>query len=193
MKIRGNLELSQDSEVRNLKIEKVSGVEYSSSEQSRIVFDVVTKKIYLNDGEKVVSILSSKDSEELFKTVQNYILEKLSNAGEDVQLSILKDKIQSIEKDYFSKELLENRLDTSKDNIKKTFYTYTSIGEDSVHIINHNLGCKYVHLTVIDPDTDEMFFPLSIKYIDKDNARVEFSSPRHCVVICSAIGENFTV
>jgi hypothetical protein len=62
------------------------------------------------------------------------------------------------------------------------YYLYSGIA-NTVHLVSHMLGQKYVSVTVLNDLTDEVMIPLSIQYLDQDSLYITFTNPTSCKAI----------
>lgn len=60
-------------------------------------------------------------------------------------------------------------------------YTYVSFTASDAHVINHNLGQKYVSVFCINPSTDKAIQPLEIEFITNNQLLVRLSSSQRLI------------
>ena len=66
------------------------------------------------------------------------------------------------------------------------YFLYTAVAPAVTHVVNHGLGQKYCHVTVVD-DLDEVIVPHSITFTDDSSLSVVFSEAITCKVVVMGV------
>ena len=75
---------------------------------------------------------------------------------------------------------------TNKWAPQKIYHLYESFAADVTHVVTHDIGQKFCHVTVVDT-SDEVIFPLSIKFDSSTQLTVTFTNPTECKVIVMGV------
>jgi hypothetical protein len=81
---------------------------------------------------------------------------------------------------------LDTQFNAVEANIAASYYLYTSTGAATTHTVTHNIGVKYVAVTVAD-SSGNVIMPQSIVFNTTTGLTVTFNAAIDCNVVCVGI------